>query len=229
MELLALLTRSIEALSFVLLLNDYQIGELISQWVRSFPSRVLDVDPNPGCVRCDKEIQKLIADQTFEDLVTTQNGMTISRALVNVVIDQQIGQQISVCFWWNGVQFITWWARVLGWYRQRSASTKMWFILQHWWCDVIQGKSLNISSRCRIYLISGMTGERKHPKSCWNQKPHWAPKLACWIVTVITLIQGLITDIQQVIQVVHQGVPNHWVWKVTGNHWRLPAARLRER
>jgi nuclear pore complex protein Nup155 len=32
---------------------------------------------------------------TFEDLITTQHGMTISRALVNVVIDQQIGQQIS--------------------------------------------------------------------------------------------------------------------------------------
>ncbi|KAF9455109.1 nucleoporin [Macrolepiota fuliginosa MF-IS2] len=75
-ELLALLTRTIEALSFVLLLNDYQIGELISQ--------------------CDKETQQLIADQTFEELITTQHGMTISRALVNVVIDQQIGQQISV-------------------------------------------------------------------------------------------------------------------------------------
>jgi len=33
---------------------------------------------------------------TFEDLVTTQNGVTAARALVNVVIDQQIGQQISV-------------------------------------------------------------------------------------------------------------------------------------
>ncbi|TFK41242.1 nucleoporin [Crucibulum laeve] len=75
-ELLALLTRSIEALSFILLLNDYRLGELISH--------------------CDPETQKLIASQTFEDLITTQNGMTISRALVNVVIDQQIGQQISV-------------------------------------------------------------------------------------------------------------------------------------
>lgn len=33
---------------------------------------------------------------TFEDLITTQNGVTAARALVNVVIDQQIGQQISV-------------------------------------------------------------------------------------------------------------------------------------
>lgn len=75
-EIQALLTRTIEALSFVLLLNDYRLGDLISH--------------------CEAEIQKLIASQTFEDLITTQNGMTISRALVNVVIDQQIGQQISI-------------------------------------------------------------------------------------------------------------------------------------
>jgi hypothetical protein len=46
--------------------------------------------------RCDGEVQKLISTQTFEDLITTQNGMLVSRALVNVVIDQQIGLQISV-------------------------------------------------------------------------------------------------------------------------------------
>ena len=34
---------------------------------------------------------------TYEELITTQNGINASRALVNVVIDQQIGQQISVC------------------------------------------------------------------------------------------------------------------------------------
>ncbi|KAF8971407.1 nucleoporin [Flammula alnicola] len=75
-ELQNLLTRTIEALSFVLLLSDYRLGELIS--------------------KCDAETQKLISAQTFEDLITSQHGMTISRALVNVVIDQQIGQQISV-------------------------------------------------------------------------------------------------------------------------------------
>ncbi|KII93895.1 hypothetical protein PLICRDRAFT_36114 [Plicaturopsis crispa FD-325 SS-3] len=75
-QLQTLLTRSIEAISFVLLLNDYRLGELIGQ--------------------CEPDIQKLIASLTFEDLITTQNGMTISRSLVNVVIDQQIGQQISV-------------------------------------------------------------------------------------------------------------------------------------
>ncbi|KIL70918.1 hypothetical protein M378DRAFT_95691 [Amanita muscaria Koide BX008] len=75
-ELLSLLTRTIEALSFVLLLNDYRLGDLIQH--------------------CDPEIQKIVVSLTFEDLITTQNGLTVSRALVNVVIDQQIGQQISV-------------------------------------------------------------------------------------------------------------------------------------
>ncbi|KAJ7487525.1 nucleoporin [Mycena galericulata] len=75
-ELLSLSTRIIEALSFVLLLNDYKLGELVA--------------------KCDAETQKVITSLTYQDLITTQNGMTISRALVNVVIDQQIGQQISV-------------------------------------------------------------------------------------------------------------------------------------
>ena len=38
----------------------------------------------------------MIAGLTFEQLVTAQDGVTASRALVNVVINQQIGQQISV-------------------------------------------------------------------------------------------------------------------------------------
>ncbi|KAF7320066.1 Nucleoporin [Mycena kentingensis (nom. inval.)] len=75
-ELLMLAARTIEALSFVLLLNDYKLGDLVA--------------------KCDADSQKLLASLTYEDLITTQNGMTISRALVNVVIDQQIGQQISV-------------------------------------------------------------------------------------------------------------------------------------
>ncbi|KAG6885845.1 hypothetical protein C0993_008808 [Termitomyces sp. T159_Od127] len=62
-EIISLLSRTIEALSFVLLLNDYMLGDLISQ--------------------CDPEIQRLIAAQTFETLITSQDGMTISRALVN--------------------------------------------------------------------------------------------------------------------------------------------------
>jgi len=33
---------------------------------------------------------------TVEELITGQNGVATSRALVNVIIDQQIGQQIAV-------------------------------------------------------------------------------------------------------------------------------------
>ena len=75
-QMLSLLTRTIEAISFVLLLIDHRWGELIA--------------------RCDPPVQKSLLDMTFEDLVTSQDGVTVSRALVNVVIDQQIGQQISV-------------------------------------------------------------------------------------------------------------------------------------
>ncbi|KAK0208086.1 nucleoporin [Desarmillaria ectypa] len=75
-ELMSLLTRTIEALSFILLLTDYRIGDLIT--------------------RCEADVQNMFKALTFEDLITTQNGMTVSRALVNVVIDQQIGQQLSV-------------------------------------------------------------------------------------------------------------------------------------
>lgn len=76
-QMLSLLTRTIEAISFLLLLIDHRWGELIAQ--------------------CDSSVQKSLSEMTFEDLVTSQNGVTVSRALVNVVIDQQIGQQISVC------------------------------------------------------------------------------------------------------------------------------------
>jgi len=45
----------------------------------------------------------MIAGLTLEDLITTQNGMAVSRALVNAVMDQQSGQQISVGVLVNGV------------------------------------------------------------------------------------------------------------------------------
>ncbi|KAH9175438.1 nucleoporin [Lactarius sanguifluus] len=75
-ELQALLARTIEGVSFFLLLIDHRIGELIGQ--------------------TDDVTQKLIVSMTFEELITGQNGVVVSRALVNVIIDQQIGQQIAV-------------------------------------------------------------------------------------------------------------------------------------
>ena len=46
--------------------------------------------------RCEPDAQQMIANLTFEDLITNERGIAVSRALVNVVINQQIGQQISV-------------------------------------------------------------------------------------------------------------------------------------
>ncbi|KAI0695140.1 nucleoporin [Cytidiella melzeri] len=75
-QLMALLSRTIEAISFVLLLTDHRLGDLISE--------------------CDSVVQKTVTSLTFEQLITTQDGVSASRALVNVIINQQIGQQISV-------------------------------------------------------------------------------------------------------------------------------------
>jgi hypothetical protein len=46
--------------------------------------------------RCDTEAQRNVASLTFEDLVTAVNGVSASRALVNILIDEQIGQQVGV-------------------------------------------------------------------------------------------------------------------------------------
>ncbi|KAH8120271.1 nucleoporin [Phellopilus nigrolimitatus] len=75
-HLQALLGRTVEAISFVLLLIDYHFGDLVAQ--------------------CDKETQTIISTLTFEELITSENGLHVSRALVNVIINSQIGQQISV-------------------------------------------------------------------------------------------------------------------------------------
>ena len=45
---------------------------------------------------CEAEVQRLVSALSFEDLITADKGVTASRSLVNVIINQQIGQQISV-------------------------------------------------------------------------------------------------------------------------------------
>lgn len=79
-HLQALLGRTVEALSFVLLLIDYNLGDLVAQ--------------------CDRDTQIMISSLTYEELIATENGLHVSRTLVNVIINSQIGQQISVsdCF-----------------------------------------------------------------------------------------------------------------------------------
>lgn len=87
--------------------------------------------------RCDPVIQKLILNTTFEELITTQHGVTISRALVNVVIDQQIGQQISVKFLILCIGGGT--NELLGRHDKRGFTTALRLILQHGRCNDLQG------------------------------------------------------------------------------------------
>ena len=94
-QLLSLLSRTIEAISFFLLLTDHHIGELISQSVICLIPTCAKLKPFGR--RCEPDVQRLVSTLTFEQLVTDQNGVQASRALVNVIINQQIGQQISVC------------------------------------------------------------------------------------------------------------------------------------
>ncbi|THH34060.1 hypothetical protein EUX98_g164 [Antrodiella citrinella] len=75
-QLLSLLARTIEAISFFILLTDHHIEDLISH--------------------CEPDVQQVVSSLTFEQLVTDPNGVHASRALVNVIINQQIGQQINV-------------------------------------------------------------------------------------------------------------------------------------
>lgn len=71
-----LLSRSLEALSFVLLLVDYKLPNLVQ--------------------RCRPEVQSQLAQLTFADLVTTKVGRDVGRSLVEAVIDVQIASQVNV-------------------------------------------------------------------------------------------------------------------------------------
>lgn len=71
-----LLTQAVEAISFVLLLIDYRISDIIGS--------------------CSPEDQKAILDLTFQTLITTKKGRDMARSLVSAVINQQIGRQLSV-------------------------------------------------------------------------------------------------------------------------------------
>jgi nuclear pore complex protein Nup155 len=71
-----LLSRSLEAISFVLLLIDYKLPNLVQ--------------------RCRPEIQNNLINLTFADLVTTRVGRDVGRSLVEAVIDLQISSQVNV-------------------------------------------------------------------------------------------------------------------------------------
>lgn len=71
-----LLSRSLEALSFVLLLIDYRLPSLVQ--------------------RCKPEVQEGLLNLTFAELTTTRKGRDIGRALVEAIIDLQISSQASI-------------------------------------------------------------------------------------------------------------------------------------
>ncbi|GAA6024169.1 hypothetical protein JCM10207_005590 [Rhodosporidiobolus poonsookiae] len=71
-----LLTQSVEAISFVLLLIDYKLPDIVAA--------------------CAPELQKELAALTYADLLTTKKGRDVARGLVSAVINQQIGRHLSV-------------------------------------------------------------------------------------------------------------------------------------
>ncbi|BGP18726.1 hypothetical protein JCM10213_009205 [Rhodosporidiobolus nylandii] len=71
-----LLTQSVEAISFVLLLIDYKLSDIVSA--------------------CAPELQQQLAGLTYAELLTTKKGRDVARGLVSAVINQQIGRHLSV-------------------------------------------------------------------------------------------------------------------------------------
>ncbi|ORX34408.1 Non-repetitive/WGA-negative nucleoporin C-terminal-domain-containing protein [Kockovaella imperatae] len=74
-----LLNQAIEAISFILLLNDYRISEIIAR----------------RC-RCDGPLQSSLSNLLWRDLVCSINGKDIAKKLVTALIEQQIGQELGI-------------------------------------------------------------------------------------------------------------------------------------
>ena len=86
-----LLKQAIEAISFVLLLNDYKMSEIIARCAsHRFPETRLTVR------RCDPNTQQVISSLTFQGLFTSLDGREVARKLVTSLIEQQIGQELGV-------------------------------------------------------------------------------------------------------------------------------------
>lgn len=71
-----LLKQSIEAISFVLLLADYRLPDIVA--------------------KCSPETQQALSALTFQDLLTSQNGREVARQLVTALIELQIGAELSI-------------------------------------------------------------------------------------------------------------------------------------
>lgn len=72
----SLLSRTLEAVSFVLLLIDYRMPSLVH--------------------RCQPQVQASLLELTYADLVTSKQGRDTARVLVEAVIDAQISAQVSI-------------------------------------------------------------------------------------------------------------------------------------
>ncbi|KAK4686014.1 hypothetical protein P7C73_g4121, partial [Tremellales sp. Uapishka_1] len=74
--LAVLLKQSVEAISFVLLLLDYKISDVIA--------------------RCDGQLQSTLSSLNFQGLLTAVEGREVARKLVTALIEQQIGQELGI-------------------------------------------------------------------------------------------------------------------------------------
>ena len=90
-----LLSQTIEVISFVLLLVDYKIGDVVAGSISLFCS-VSHCSLVFVYGSCDKQTQATVSTLTHSDLITTGKGRDTARALLNTVINQQISYQISV-------------------------------------------------------------------------------------------------------------------------------------
>ena len=86
-----LLKQAIEAISFVLLLNDYKISDIIIRCARLSPTMEILTSS-----RCDPATQQTIGSLTFQGLFTSVEGRDAARRLVTSLIEQQIGQELGV-------------------------------------------------------------------------------------------------------------------------------------
>jgi len=87
----ALLKQAIEAISFILLLNDYKMSEIIVRYVIP-PSVKTGLTDR----RCDQNTQATINSLTFQSLFTSVDGRDVARRLVTALIEMQIGQEMGV-------------------------------------------------------------------------------------------------------------------------------------
>ncbi|WVF70035.1 hypothetical protein IAT40_004822 [Kwoniella sp. CBS 6097] len=71
-----LLKQAVEAISFILLLSDYKISDIIA--------------------KTDINTQNTLANLTFQDLLTSLDGREVARKLVTSLIEQQIGQELGI-------------------------------------------------------------------------------------------------------------------------------------